>query len=245
MTQTEKLLQEEKHQINRHRHHKPREVFTGDRKNMDHWLLSVEKVVIGSLLPCVPSWMSTSHLTLMTVLWSAGVVLFGYLSAYDIRWLWGFSICIMLQHVTDMLDGAVGRARNTGLIKWGFYADHFLDYVFMCSIVIGYSFLLPYFYLPLVPVHLAICAGFMLHVVLDFAITNDFKISVSRWGVSELRWALIGFNIVLMMTGRKLLTALFPVIILVSTAGLVVMVYRSQEVYRRIDMQNKKEAAGK
>jgi phosphatidylglycerophosphate synthase len=30
---------------------------------------------------------------------------------------------IVFQYITDLLDGEIGRKRNTGLIKWGFYMD--------------------------------------------------------------------------------------------------------------------------
>jgi|CXWL01.1.fsa_nt_gi phosphatidylglycerophosphate synthase len=210
--------------------------FKGDKKHLDHFLLSVEKKVIAVLLPMVPSWMGTVHLTLMTIFWSIGVGLFGYLASGDIRWLWAFSVCVVFQHITDMLDGAVGRARNTGLIKWGFYADHFLDYIFMCAIIVGYSFLLPPSFSNLVLLCLIISGGLMVHTFLDFAITNDFKISFNRIGVSELRWLVIIFNMTLIFFGQGLLAVIFPMIVLIAFVVLVVVVYKSQMIYRRMDL---------
>ena len=32
---------------------------------------------------------------------------------------------------TDSFDGALGRRRDTGIPKWGYYMDHLLDFVFM------------------------------------------------------------------------------------------------------------------
>ncbi len=46
-----------------------------------------------------------------------------------------------LQWFTDSFDGALGRHRDTGIPRWGFYMDHFLDFVFMCPVFIGWSFL--------------------------------------------------------------------------------------------------------
>jgi hypothetical protein len=48
-----------------------------------------------------------------------------------------------MQYVTDHYDGKIGKYRNTGLVRWGYYMDHLLDYVFLCSIIIGYAFILP------------------------------------------------------------------------------------------------------
>jgi hypothetical protein len=80
-------------------------------------------------------------------------------------------------------------------------------------------------------------------VFLDFAITEDMKISFNRFGVSEVRWMLIILNAVLVFTGKGLLAAVFPVFVLVSFAALGIVVYQSQKEYARID-ESKKEAGG-
>ena len=211
------------------------EHFTGDQKHLDHFLRGYEKKLIATFLPLVPSWMGTAPLTLLTFLWSALIVFFGYLSVENIYWLWGFSACIFVQHITDMLDGEVGRQRNTGLIKWGFYMDHFLDYVFTCAIVGGYSFLLPWAYLPLVLLCLGVCGGFMVHTLMDFSITGDFKISFNRVGVAEARYFLIVLNTALIVFGKELFAAGFPFIVLLSCVALAVVVYKSQKIYALLD----------
>ena len=211
------------------------EHFTGDQKHLDHYLRGYEIKLINTFLPLVPSWMGTVYLTLMTFLWAVLVVFFGRLAVGNIQWLWAFSACIFVQHVTDMLDGEVGRRRNTGLIKWGFYMDHFLDYVFTCAIIAGYAFLLPSAYLPLVVVCLAVSGGFMIHTLLDFSITGDFKISFKRIGVAEARCFLIALNAALIVFGTELFVTAFPFIVLLSCVALAVVVYRSQKIYASLD----------
>lgn len=76
----------------------------------------------------VPMFISTRHLTLMTLFWSACLFYF------NDNWI-AMSIVIFLQRVTDTWDGAIGRERNEGYIKWGYFVDHFLDWVFLCSIM--------------------------------------------------------------------------------------------------------------
>jgi len=171
----------------------------------------------------------------MTILWSVGIVMAGFLAKADIRWLWVFSVCIFLQYLTDMLDGAIGRQRNTGLIKWGFYMDHFLDFVFLSSIVIGYSFLLPASYLLWSLFALAFSAGFMVHTLMDFAITNHFKISFSYFGVSEARMVLIILNFFLIIFGRGLLIGIFPFFVAGQFILLCLTVYISQKTYAHTD----------
>lgn len=219
-----------------------RQAFAGDEKHLVHFLAPHEQRLIKALVPMVPKWMSTVHLTLMTIGWSIGIVIAGYLANTDIRWLWLANACILLQYVSDMLDGAVGRVRNSGLIKWGFYMDHFLDYVFLCAIVIGYAFLLPQAHMPLALLGLAFSAGFMVHTFMDFAITNNFKISCGRFGVSEVRLVLVFSNIVLMAVGKGLLIKVFPFYAAASGLALCWLVYTAQKVYRHLDaLQQAKE----
>ena len=113
--------------------------------------------------------------------------------------------------------------------------DHFLDYIFLSSIVAGYSFLLPKSYALWSIFCLALVAGFMVHVLMDFSITNNFKISVNYIGVSEMRWALIIFNIILMVFGRTLLVQVFPAFVMASFVTLCLVVYKSQKIYRHLD----------
>jgi len=212
--------------------------FGGDKKELVHLLVPCEKKFLDAALPHIPASISTIHLTLMTILWSGGIIMAGYLARGDMRWLWLLSVCLFMQYLTDMLDGAVGRKRNTGLIKWGFYMDHFLDYVFLAAIVIGYSFLLPASYGLWSMFALAFATGFMVHTLMDFAITNHFKISFSYFGVSEARMVLIILNIVLMIFGKGLLIALFPSVVVALFIGLCATVYRSQKMYAHTDAMN-------
>lgn len=213
-----------------------KKTFAGDKKELVHLLVPYEQALIQFLLPKVPRSIGTVHLTMMTLAWAAGVILSGYLAAMvDLRWMWAFNACVLGQYVTDMLDGAVGRQRNTGLIKWGFYMDHFLDYIFLCSCIIGYSFLLPTSYFFLILACMTLSAGFMVHTFLDFAITNDFKISCELFGVSEARIALVTFNILLMVFGTGLLVNAFPFLVAVAFIGLCALVFQSQKLYAQMD----------
>src|SRR5215212_976428 len=112
-------------------------------KSSTSLLSPLERRLAASVVPRVPAWLGTQHLTLMTLLWCAGLVLFGRLAAGDLRWLWGSSAMIALQWVTDFFDGKVGKHRDTGLVKWGFYVDHLLDFVFLCAVLGGYALVLP------------------------------------------------------------------------------------------------------
>jgi phosphatidylglycerophosphate synthase len=118
------------------------------------------------------------------------VVAFNYLARTNVHWLWAVCGMIVGQYITDLLDGAIGRLRNTGLVKWGFYMDHFLDFMFLCAMLIGYALLIPQAYRTNVFFIMTIFAGFMVHSFLSFAATNRFQIAYMGIGPTELR---IGF----------------------------------------------------
>ena len=105
-----------------------------------HSILSKpENSLKGWAVPRIPDNIETYHLTLLTLLWSLINVILGCYAKDNLQVLWLVSILILFQYLTDLFDGELGRQRNTGLIKWGFYMDHFLDYIFLCSLVfVGY-----------------------------------------------------------------------------------------------------------
>ncbi len=113
--------------------------FAGDKKKGEWVLAKAEKLMVNWLVPRVPSFIETYHLTMLTLLWSIGIVACSFLARENIHWLWLVSLFIFLQYMSDVLDGAVGRYRDTGLVRWGYYMDHFLDYVFLASIIAGYA----------------------------------------------------------------------------------------------------------
>ena len=120
-----------------------KESFKGDKKlEMKSPLAKIEKKFINWLTPKFPKTIEGYHLTLMTIIWSAGLVLFGWLARANMNWLWGSSVMLFMQWFTDSFDGSLGRYRDTGIPKWGFFMDHFLDFIFMSAIFLGYAILL-------------------------------------------------------------------------------------------------------
>ena len=149
-----------------------REQLTLASKAGSSLLSPLERRLAERVVPRIPARLGTHHLTLMTLAWCAGLPAFGYLARGDARWLWGSSVMIALQWVTDFFDGKVGKHRDTGLVKWGFYMDHLLDFVFLCAVLGGYALVLPErAHLGLFLV-LAVFGGFMVNSFLAFAATG-------------------------------------------------------------------------
>src|SRR5258707_1654053 len=152
--------------------------FAGATKTNTSFLTPLERRLAPRVLPKIPAWLETYHLTMLTVLWSSLILIFSYLAARDLRWLWMVSVMIFLQYVTDHYDGKVGKYRNTGLVRWGYYMDHLLDYLFLCSIIIGYAFILPEKSRYQILILLAIFARYAVSTCLCFSTTRKFIYSL-------------------------------------------------------------------
>jgi phosphatidylglycerophosphate synthase len=196
----------------------------GASKTNRSLLAPLERRLAPWVVPRIPRGIETYHLTLLTLLWSAGVIGFSAAAAVRIEWLWGVSLMIFLQWVTDHFDGKLGQYRRTGLVKWGFFMDHMLDYVFLCSIMIGYALLLPERAGFLLLCLLAVFGGFMVHAFLAFESSNTLTISHLGGGPTEFRLALIIINALLVRFGTDRMVDALPYVIGGGAVGLAIVV---------------------
>lgn len=218
--------------------------FAGAGKSNSGLLVPLERRLARFVLPRVPQWLETYHLTLLTPLWAIGIVAFSYLAAGNLRWLWMVNVMIVLHYFTDHFDGKLGKYRDTGLCTWGFYMDHLFDYVFVSAILIGYSFLVPqrsFFNLLLV---LCVFSAFMFHTFLMLAATDEFRISFSCLGPTELRIGLIICNTLLIRFGVRPLKGVLPYIALCGTVALALLAFRAQKKLWQSDMAAKQKNVG-
>jgi phosphatidylglycerophosphate synthase len=148
---------------------------------------------------------------------------------------------VFLQWFSDSYDGALGRLRDTGIPKWGYYMDHLLDYVFLASVFIGYSFLVGEGQMRALFVMLILFTAFMMNSYLSFAATSEFKISFLGFGPTEGRILFILFNAYLILFGlgavEKVLVFVIPAVLL----GLSVVIFRTQRYIWHVDMAEKRE----
>lgn len=192
------------------------------------------------MIPRIPSWLETHHLTMLTLVWSSLILLFSYFAASNLKWLWLVSLMIFLQYVTDHYDGKVGKYRNTGLVRWGYYMDHLLDYYFLCSVIIGYAFILPERSRYQLLFMLAIFGAYDFSTFLAFAATDRLKISYLKFGPTEFRLALIVINTLLIFYGTKHMISGLKFVNAGALVGLCLMVYRAQRHIWKLDMEQKK-----
>ena len=221
--------------------------FAGDKKVGQSILHRPERALVAWGTPLVPRGLETYHLTLLTILFSALNIWLGVRARDNIQWLWLVSLMVVLQYITDLFDGAVGRARNTGLIKWGFYMDHFLDYIFLGSLVmVGYLVApeeagLGIYYVVL----LILTGGFMVSSFLSFASTNQFEIFVYGLGPTETRIGIIAINTLLIFTGTDHFRYTVPLLCVVCGMGLLFVVWRTGRTLWALDMAEKTRSEGK
>jgi phosphatidylglycerophosphate synthase len=214
--------------------------FAGAYKSNNSFFTPLERRLALIVLPRIPTWIETYHLTLLTLLWSAMILVFSYKARNDLRWLWLVSICVFLQYVTDHYDGKIGKYRNTGLVRWGYYMDHLLDYLFLCSVIIGYAFVLPERSRYQILFTLAIFVGFEVSTLLAFAATDKLKISYLKFGPTEFRLALIIINALLIQYGTRPMASSLKYVNIGAAIGLALVVYRSHKLIWQLDMSNRK-----
>src|SRR5712664_4986718 len=85
--------------------------FAGAEKTNTSFFSPLERRLAPIVIPRIPKWLETYHLTMLTLVWSFMIIVFSFLAAKNIRWLWLVSLMIFLQWVTDHSDGMFGKYR--------------------------------------------------------------------------------------------------------------------------------------
>ncbi|MHC4646545.1 MAG: CDP-alcohol phosphatidyltransferase family protein [Planctomycetota bacterium] len=207
---------------------------------MKSLLAGWERRLIDGNVGRFPAWIEGYHLTLMTIGWSAGLIVFGRLARSNYHWLWGSSLMLFLQWFTDSFDGALGRYRDTGIPRWGYYMDHLLDFVFMSSVLIGYSFLFEGASRQLVYLFIPVFGSFVVSSYLAFGATNEFKITYLGAGPTEIRIYFIILNCLIIWFGAGWIEKTLVYILVLSVVVLLVVVFRTQRHIWKIDMMEKR-----
>lgn len=213
--------------------------FGGDKKVGQSILHALEQKAIQWAAPKVPQFLTSRILTLLSLPISLAVILFSYLATLNIHWLWGASFFIFLQWATDSLDGTVGKMRGEGLVRWGYYMDHFLDYIFLCSILTGYMLLVPDEMKYLQFFILVVGGAFMANGFLAFGATHQFRIVHGGIGPTEIRIIFIFINTLIILFGKTHLAFSLPYLLIGGIIGLSFIVYKTQKQIYELDMEAK------
>jgi len=213
--------------------------FAGASKDNTSFMKPLENRLDAIVLPRIPAWLGTTQLTMLTVVWCAGIVGFSYLAARDMRWLWAVSAMIFCQYLTDHFDGKVGKYQGAGLERWGYYMDHLLDYFFLASVLVGYSFILPQSSHHQLLIMMALFGAYDMSTFLAFATSSKLKISYLKFGPTEFRLALIVINGLIATYGTQHMIGGLRFVNAGAFVGLCFMIYSTQKRIRKIDMEQR------
>ena len=118
--------------------------------------------------------------------------------------------------------------------------DHLLDYFFLCSIIIGYAFILPERSRYQLLFLLAVFGAFSMSTFLAFSATNRLKISYLKLGPTEFRLALVVINTLLIFFGTKYMVRGLKYVNAGAVLGLCFLVYQTQKKIWELDMRVKR-----
>ena len=209
--------------------------LSGANRKPKHLLFSTQQRVTKQLLPLIPSYIQSYHLTLFTIPLGLLIIFGAEIYTGKPVFLVVQSIAILLQYITDMLDGALGRYRNGPFVTWGFYMDHIMDYFFSFAIVLSYAL---YFQIQ------ASYTGFLMAVigayfVHEFILGTIFgKVNVMGYkgfGPSELQVFFVFFSLFLAFTNYWISDADFLSISLYLFLGLVWVILKAQTKLWKLD----------
>lgn len=215
------------------------EEFAGASKVNTSFLKPLERRLDPIVLPRIPTWIESHHLTLLTAVWCLGILGFSYLAAKDIRWLWAVSLMIVFQYITDHFDGKLGKYRDAGLERWGYYMDHLLDYFFLASVIIGYAFILPERSRYQLLFMLMLFGAYDMSTFLALAALEELKISYLKFGPTEFRLALVVLNGLLIQFGTRHMVSGLKYVNAGAFIGVCVLVFQTQKKAWQIDMARK------
>jgi len=216
------------------------ELFDGNKKVNTSILSAWEHTLVAAMVPKVPRFLNGINLTLLSLLWSALVIWFSYQAVADIRWLWAASGIIVLHWLTDSLDGAVGRYRNSGLVRWGFYFDHLLDFVLTAAVFIGYALLVDASALFALFIFFVACTIIPVSIFFSFSAYQALKIGSLGFGPTEYRIAIILLNTAIIYFGISWFERALPYFALLLFVYAFLLVYRTQRDMYRMDMRDRK-----
>jgi phosphatidylglycerophosphate synthase len=198
-----------------------------------------EKKFADKYAPKVPKILETNRLTYLSVVWTFFILFFGYLGQFDIRWFWLVSLMIVFHYLTDMFDGAVGRYRETGLIRWGYFMDHMLDFIYLNAIFISYAFIFSKDSHILILSAMAIFGAFFVNSHLSFSATDEFKITYLRVGPTEIQLSFVIINTIIIFTEPAFIERFLPFLVASSLIALFGFIGKTQGRIWLIDIKNK------
>lgn len=156
----------------------------------------------------LPPWMTPDTLTLIGIVGSV-MTFAGYWASNVTPWfLWLASLGLVINWFGDSLDGTIARHRHIERPKYGYFVDHTVDGVSETLVAFGLG-LSPYVSFNVAAVALVGYLLMSVYVYLTTYVRGVFQISYGRFGPTEVRVLIIGFNALLFFAGTPMLETPF------------------------------------
>lgn len=211
-------------------------VYDGTKSINDSFMSGINRSFVTWATPKVPPFIETYHLTLFTYLWAAFSAFSGYMAQFNSQWLWLMALSVIGHYVTDALDGEIGRRRNTGLVRWGFYTDHFGDYTFLMCILLGLSYPVPPNLFRWLMVLMAVWSTFFVNAYFIWIIRKQYTLSFFRISSIEVQFILAALIVIFAIFGSPALGLCLKILVPFSILGLTIVFLRAQYVLWHEDM---------
>ncbi|MGV8121635.1 MAG: CDP-alcohol phosphatidyltransferase family protein [Candidatus Xenobiia bacterium LiM19] len=204
------------------------------------YLRHIEFLVMEKLKKCVPSFIGTKILTYLGLLCSLLMLLCYMMAAGNRLYLLLASFFIIGEWIFDCLDGVVGRDRKEGYVRWGYYMDHFFDYLFGAAICLGFYLYHPwpatelFVFLIFISAHMV--NAFLYHDALGGK--EGLLVTFLSFSPIEFRLSVILFNTALFLF-PDFTDIIFCIVIraanILMALGLVIIMYFNQKRLSRLD----------
>ncbi|NOY54974.1 MAG: CDP-alcohol phosphatidyltransferase family protein [Actinobacteria bacterium] len=156
----------------------------------------LERPALRWLSKHMPERMTPDTLTLIGIVGSL-MTFGGYWASNASPWfLWLASFGLVVNWFGDSLDGTIARYRRIERPKYGYFVDHAVDGVSETLVAFGLG-LSPYVSFNVAAVALVGYLLLSIYVYLTTYVRGVFQISYGRFGPTEVRAIIIGFNALL------------------------------------------------
>jgi hypothetical protein len=87
--------------------------------------------------PIVNKYIDIKKLTMISLLWCALIILFGFFARENTLFLLGIIIVIILHQLTDSLYKELSSYNNQEFLRWSFFMNNLFDIIFIFSLFIA------------------------------------------------------------------------------------------------------------
>jgi phosphatidylglycerophosphate synthase len=195
-----------------------------DTRVNDIFFGPLERPALHWLCVHMPAWVTPDMLTALGVCGGLIIAIAYWLSNFDKNFLWLVDFGFAVNWFGDSLDGSLARYRKTERFQYGYFVDHTVDTLTQTIICIGLGLS------PFIGFHYAMLmlVGYLQLGILTYvntAVTGIFKMSYGKIGPTEIRFLIVGANLVFYLANNPVIhlsfikIALFDLIALVLTAA--------------------------